>query len=125
MRRLGTLIFGMLLGGGLVYTSYQYHVVRTGDQFLVIPKLSPTLVDPYVDIRDWTAEDWRRHVKLAEALIAQGHERLLTQGGLVGPGSSDKSPKPDDQPGGGPFEPYRGQLPSTRSSEGDRAAPRR
>ena len=80
MRRITTLILGMILGGGLVYGAYQYHLVRTGEQFLLIPKGRVSLVDPYVDVRDWGLSKWQEHPELLEAMRSQGHGDLVPTG---------------------------------------------
>ena len=77
MRRLTTLLFGMALGGGLVFAAHHYHLVRTGKQFLLIPKIEVSLVDPYVDVRDWHLDDWEEHPELLAAMQDHGHADLL------------------------------------------------
>jgi hypothetical protein len=77
MRRLTTLLFGIVLGGGLVFSAHHYHLVRTGKQFLLIPKIEVSLVDPYVDVRDWHLDDWEEHPELLAAMKDQGHGDLL------------------------------------------------
>lgn len=77
MRRLTTLLLGMFLGGGCVYGAYQYHLVRTGDQFLLIPKGRVSLIDPYVDVREWDLDNWEKHPEVLEAMKSQGHADLL------------------------------------------------
>ena len=72
MRRLTTLLFGMALGGGLVFSAHHYHLVRTGKQFLLIPKIGVSLVDPYVDVRDWHLDDWEEHPELLAAMRDRG-----------------------------------------------------
>ncbi len=83
MRRLFAVLFGVMLGGGLVYAAFEYHLVRTEERFFVIPKKQAGLVDAYVDIRDWSASQWRDHPVLAENLIADGHGDLVT-GSIAG-----------------------------------------
>lgn len=96
MRRITTLILGMILGGGLVYGAYQYHLVRTGDQFLLIPKGQVSLVDPYVDVRDWGLSQWQEHPALLEAMRSQGHGDLVPTGERGSPGgpSAFRLPEP-------------------------------
>ena len=79
MRRLTTLLFGMALGGGLVFSAHHYHLVRTGKQFLLIPKIGVSLVDPYVDVRDWHLDDWEAHPELLAAMRDHGHGHLLPE----------------------------------------------
>ena len=93
MRRLTTLLVGMALGGGLVVSAHHYHRVRTGKQFLLIPKIDVSLVDPYVDSRKWHLDDWESHPELLEAMNEQGHGDLLptTRSGDIRRGGSGDS----------------------------------
>ncbi len=84
MRRLFTVLFGVVLGGGLVYVAFEYHLVRTDENMFLVPKKHADLADPYVDIRDWSASQWKDHPVLAENLIADGHANLV--GGSIAGG---------------------------------------
>ena len=79
MRRLMAAVFGMILGGGLVYFAFQYHLVRTEDEVLVVPKREASLVDPYADVRRWRAADWNQHPELVDALVKYGRSDLVLQ----------------------------------------------
>ncbi|GIT30206.1 MAG: hypothetical protein Ct9H300mP1_22520 [Planctomycetaceae bacterium] len=72
-------LFGMAVGGGLVFSAHHYHLVRTGEQFLLIPKIEVSLVDPYVDVRDWGLDDWEKHPQLLAAMKDHGHADLLPE----------------------------------------------
>ena len=78
MRRLFALLFGMLLGGALVFTAFRYYLVRAGEkEFLLVPKQQAELTDAYVDVRKWDAAEWQKHPKLAEALTRYGRPDLI------------------------------------------------
>jgi hypothetical protein len=77
MRRLFALLLGILFGGTLMYTAFQFHVVRTSDKVLLVKKRQTSLQDVYVDIRNWTFREWRAHRPLADALVAAGHADLV------------------------------------------------
>lgn len=77
MRRLLLLLSGALLGGAFVYAAFQYHVVRTADGVLLVPKTQAAFELPYRDIRDWSAADWAGHPALARAMIAAGHGEFV------------------------------------------------
>lgn len=79
MRRFYGFLLGLVIGGTSVYVAYQYHLVRTPDRLLVVPKVQPSLIDLYADIRKWQLEDWKKHSALARHLIASGHTNLITQ----------------------------------------------
>jgi hypothetical protein len=127
MRRLTTLLFGMALGGGLVFSAHHYHLVRTGKQFLLIPKIEVALVDPYVDVRDWHLDDWEDHPGLLAAMKDHGHGDLLpeTRSGDARSERTDGLDEDDTSDHLGPI-PERlipgGLMP--RSGANDDAAPR-
>jgi len=87
MRRLLAVLFGAMLGGGLVFAAFEYHLVRTDETYHLVPKKQAGLTDAYVDIRDWPASEWNEHTTLAEDLIAAGHGDLV--GGSIASGLLD------------------------------------
>ena len=84
MRRFLGFFIGLILGAGLTFFVYNYHVVRHKDGVSVIPKPVNSLADPYCDIREWKVSQWEQHAPLAGALIASGRGDLV-----VAPASSD------------------------------------
>lgn len=90
---LGGLITGVLLMG----LSYDYHLVRTGDGFLVIPKTQSALKNIYVDIRNWSLQDWGAHPDVARALIQDGRSDLITTG-IAEDALEQLIPPPPDNP---------------------------
>ena len=84
MRRFAGFFVGLILGAGSVLFLYNYHVVRAGEGFLLIPKPQNALTDPYCDIREWKVAEWEKHAALAGALAAHGRGDLV-----VAPASSD------------------------------------
>jgi hypothetical protein len=79
MRRLMALFIGIVIGGGGVYFAYQYHVVRTDDEWLFIPKTERDLANTYIDIRRWSVNDWAGQPELARALVKEGRSDLIVQ----------------------------------------------
>lgn len=77
MRRLGLLVFGVLIGGGLVYGAFHYHIVRTSQEWLVVKKQKVQLADFYADVRRWSIAEWRGHPELMHALMQHGRSDLL------------------------------------------------
>ena len=77
MRKLLAALFCMMLGGGLVFFVFQYHVVRAADEVVLVPKLSASLSDTYVDVREWSALEWQRHPALVRALWKEGRTDLI------------------------------------------------
>lgn len=85
MRRLFALAFGMILGGILVFSAFQYHLVRTDRGFYFVKKRQSTLDDPYVDIRHWEGQEWKAHPTLVEAVVAGGHSDWIAPAHKEGP----------------------------------------
>lgn len=79
LARLGWCLFGIFLGAGLSVAAYNYHVVRTEGNWLIVARTEPTLVDTYVDIRKWSLQNWREHPRLARALVKAGHGKVIQQ----------------------------------------------
>jgi hypothetical protein len=79
MRKLLLFCFGMIVGGGIVCFAFSYHVVRTNNGVVLIPKKPAGLGHQYVDVRNWKPSDWQAHPELAEAIMAHG------RGDLIGP----------------------------------------
>ena len=77
MRKLIAALFCMMLGGGLVYLAFQYHLVRAPDEFVLVPKLGAGLSETYVDVRTWNTRDWQRHPALVRALWKHGRTDLI------------------------------------------------
>lgn len=87
MRRLSALLFGIALGGGLVYCGFNYHLVRAADGWLMVPRTTVALEDACVDIRKWGFADWRKHPALTRDMFKAGYGdrvKSTVQEGLVG-----------------------------------------
>ncbi len=77
MTRLLALFAGILLGGLLMYFSFSYHIVTTGQKTYYVPKTKAQMADFYVDIREWNHQNWAEHPELANAMIKAGHGELV------------------------------------------------
>ncbi len=77
MGRLGTFFFGVAVGAGLVFGSLKYHVLRARDGLHVVPKVSSSFEDAYVDIRQFGPSDWNQHRTLTASLIKANKEDLM------------------------------------------------
>jgi hypothetical protein len=77
MRGLSTFVMGMIVGALLLFAGSRYHVVRANDGFHLIPKSSARLTEPYVDIRQFTIEDWDKHKALAMAIVQADKAHLM------------------------------------------------
>ena len=79
MRRLFALAFGALLGAAAMFVAFKFHVVRTTDDWVFVPKPSASLVDAYVDVREWDTSEWTKHPQLIKALVLTGHSDLMRE----------------------------------------------
>ena len=75
-------IMGFIVGGATVLGALRYHVVRAADGVHFVPKMSATLSETYVDIRQYTPQEWSNHQAVAAALIRDGKGNLV-QGAAV------------------------------------------
>lgn len=82
MGRIGTFLMGAAVGGAAVYGSLLYHVVHAEDGMHFISKSSVSFQDIYVDVREFTAQDWIDHPDLASAVMRSGKQELI-QGAAV------------------------------------------
>ena len=84
MGKIYAFVLGVAAGFGLYHLSISNHVVRASDGFHVVPKVSKTLGDTYVDIRGFTLEQARQHPELGAAIAASGNATLQQEyGGAV------------------------------------------
>jgi hypothetical protein len=77
MGRLGSFITGAVVGGVAVFVGLKYHVVRASDGIHLVPKLQAQFDDAYVDIRQFSFEDWNKHRSLAVAMTQAEKGYLL------------------------------------------------
>lgn len=78
MHRISSFVFGVVVGGALVFFGQRFHVLRTDTGFEFIPKISAGLAETYVDIRGFQATDWEKHQTLQAAIVRAKKESLLT-----------------------------------------------
>ena len=77
MSRLGSVLFGAVLGGGAVIGALNYHVLRTDEGIEFVPKLSANFTDIYLDVRQFGISDWTEHEQVARAVTKSGKDHLL------------------------------------------------
>jgi hypothetical protein len=85
MKGFGPFLFGAVVGGAAVFATLSYHFVRTKDGFEVIPKLSPTFAEAYVDARTFTAADWQQRKSLTAAILQ------ARKGAIIGDAAVDQA----------------------------------
>ena len=79
---LSRFIYGMICGAALLYAAMHYHVVRGKEGVFLVPKISNSLSDVYVDIREYRLSDWQRHKPLAAAIMQSNRSHLLEDASL-------------------------------------------
>ncbi|HIE98417.1 MAG: hypothetical protein ABGZ53_18615 [Fuerstiella sp.] len=88
-------LFGALLGTGTVFIALQYHVVQSHEGIRVVPRTPQHAIGlAYVDIRNWSAEQWADRPELARAFVAHGAADLVASSvteGLMESISSDSA----------------------------------
>ena len=77
MRRLPTFIFGMIVGGLLIYGGLNYHIINAPSGLHLVPKVKSTLTATYVDIRGWGVAEWMQHQDIAAALLSAERQDLM------------------------------------------------
>lgn len=77
MRRLFAMAFGALLGAAAMFVAFKFHVVRTKDDWVFVPKPTASLVDAYVDVREWDTAEWTKHTQLVKALVLTGRAEVM------------------------------------------------
>jgi hypothetical protein len=75
---IGSVIF-VLIGAGAMYWALSHHIVRTADETVVVPKAALGLADTYVDVTDWTADNFKEHPDLTRALVDNEHGDLIVE----------------------------------------------
>lgn len=68
MKGFGPFLIGCILGGAAVFASLSYHFVQTKDGVEMIPKLTPTFSETYVDSRAFGPTDWTQRKQLVAAI---------------------------------------------------------
>ena len=79
MNRLVVFVLGAAVGAFGVFGGQSYHIVRATDGFHLVPKLSASFGESYVDVREFGIADWTQHTQLAAAIIKAKKDHLLKQ----------------------------------------------
>ncbi|NND99516.1 MAG: hypothetical protein HKN47_19550 [Pirellulaceae bacterium] len=59
-----------------------YHVVRSQEGVVLVPKISNNLSDIYVDVREFDLVKWKQHKPLAAAIVQSNQAHLLEDSSL-------------------------------------------
>ena len=77
MGRIGSFLFGVVVGAAGLYGALNYHWVRADDGLHVVPKIASGLGEIYIDIREFELSDWHEHKSLAAAIVRAEKTELL------------------------------------------------
>ena len=77
MKRVTSFLMGVIVGAVGLYGAMTYHVVRAADGVHFVRRVSNSLADTYVDIRQFDAAKWNEHKSVAVALINADKGDLL------------------------------------------------
>ena len=77
MNRIESFLLGLVLGVATLYGAMHYTVVRAKDGFHFVPKFTARLDNPYVDIRAFNLEQWKRRQLLALSILKAKKGYLL------------------------------------------------
>jgi hypothetical protein len=106
MKGFAPFLIGAVVGGGAVFASLSYHFVQTKDGLQMIPKLSPTFAEAYVDVRPFTPADWQQHKSLTAAILQANKGAIIGQAAVdqafqavqgwlpAAPGAAPAAPQP-------------------------------
>ncbi len=75
--RINAIFFGAIIGGAAVFGAQRYHFVRAADGIEVVPKMSSTFEDTYVDVRAFSVADWANHKMLAASLATNNKSHVF------------------------------------------------
>jgi hypothetical protein len=68
---------GVMTGGVLAVAGMNYHLVRTTDGFTYVPKRNAGIEDTYLDIREWTLNDWTNHPDFVWSIYKNDQQELI------------------------------------------------
>jgi hypothetical protein len=84
MKTLRGFVLGCIVGGLVVFFAPRYHVLRTDEGVELVPKVTSTFTDTYVDIREFGITEWNDHKLVAAALVAAEKSHILEDAGEQG-----------------------------------------
>jgi len=75
MGRFMSFLTGVFVGATIMLLAIKFHYVQAEDGFHIVPKLTSSMTDTYVDIREFGPTDWAEHRMLLAALVRaeKGH----------------------------------------------------
>lgn len=77
MNRIIIFTIGIVCGTVATTAVHHSHLVRTDENWIIVPRTGVTLKDAYADVRKWTVKDWRDHPELTRNLVKAGHAEII------------------------------------------------
>lgn len=77
---MGRFVMGIIVGIALTIGAQRYHVLNTDQGIQFVPKLVQGFGETYLDVREFTLDDWSRHKSVAAAVVHAGKESILRDG---------------------------------------------
>ena len=74
---MGRFLTGIVVGIVLTLGAQKYHVLRTSQGVELVPKLVTGFGETYLDVRDYTPDDWAQHKQVVAAVVHAGKEHIL------------------------------------------------
>lgn len=82
MSRTSSFFLGMICGAGAILVAMNFYIVRSKENFHLVPKVAAKLENPYYDIRSYSIADWQSHPSLAAAIVTSKNQSLLQSSGV-------------------------------------------
>lgn len=97
MGKLYSFLLGVVIGFALYHAAINYHYLYAADGLHMLPKTPPRLEEIYVDVRNFTPQDWLAHPELATAVEKAGKQEMITHavGNAVKDTIDQALPRPD------------------------------
>ena len=77
MNRIIIFIIGIVSGTAVTTAVHHSHLVRTDENWIIVPRSGVTLKDAYADIRQWSVKEWREHPELMRDLVKAGRAEVI------------------------------------------------
>jgi len=77
MRKLIGTVFVFGFGMVAMWTTMNFHLVKTDSYWFVVRKQEVRIADCFVDIEEWDDTEWDKHPELKESLVKAGRSEFI------------------------------------------------
>jgi hypothetical protein len=84
MRKLLWMFAGIAIGAVGMWTSMNYHVLRTNAGMAMVPKYRAQLNGTYLDVREWGVTEWTEHPDLVLTLEKNKRSDIIGDAKIFG-----------------------------------------